>query len=63
MAWRMVPVGTVFRRFPRVVRDLAARFGKTITLQYRRREYGDRPRSCRRRHNRWHRKPSSFKPL
>jgi two-component system chemotaxis sensor kinase CheA len=32
MGVRMVPVGTVFRRFPRVVRDLAARFGKTITL-------------------------------
>ncbi|HWR21729.1 MAG TPA: chemotaxis protein CheA, partial [Verrucomicrobiae bacterium] len=33
MAVRMLPVGTVFRRFSRVVRDLAKECGKTITLQ------------------------------
>ena len=32
MGVRMVPVGTVFGRFPRVVRDLAAKFGKAIVL-------------------------------
>ncbi len=32
MGVRMVPVATVFGRFPRVVRDLATRFGKTIAL-------------------------------
>lgn len=35
MAVRMLPVGTVFRRFSRVVRDLAKECGKTITLQIR----------------------------
>lgn len=33
MAVRMLPIGTVFRRFPRVVRDLAKECGKTIVLQ------------------------------
>jgi len=33
MAVRMLPVGTVFKRFPRVVRDLAAECGKSVTLQ------------------------------
>ncbi len=33
MAVRMLPVGTVFRRFPRVVRDLAKECGKVIALQ------------------------------
>jgi len=33
MAVRMLPVGTVFRRFPRVVRDLAKECGKAISLQ------------------------------
>src|SRR6185369_10132017 len=30
---RMVPVETVFLRFPRLVRDLAARFGKQVELR------------------------------
>lgn len=33
MAIRMVPVGSLFSRFPRLVRDLAARSGKEISLQ------------------------------
>lgn len=33
MAVRMVPVGSVFSRFPRLVRDLASKFGKQITLE------------------------------
>lgn len=33
MAVRMLPVGTVFKRFPRVVRDLAKECGKAVTLQ------------------------------
>jgi len=33
MALRMVPVQTVFRRFPRLVRDLSRRSGKKIDLQ------------------------------
>lgn len=33
MAVRMLPVGTVFRRFPRVVRDLAKECGKAVALQ------------------------------
>jgi two-component system chemotaxis sensor kinase CheA len=32
MGVRMVPVGTVFGRFPRVARDLAAKFGKAVVL-------------------------------
>ena len=32
MAVRMVPIGTVFNRFPRMVRDLAASLGKRISL-------------------------------
>lgn len=33
MAVRMMPIGSVFSRFPRLVRDLAASFGKTIALR------------------------------
>jgi two-component system chemotaxis sensor kinase CheA len=33
MAVRMVPVGTVFNRFPRLVRDLSARCGKDVRLE------------------------------
>ncbi|HEY9104751.1 chemotaxis protein CheW [Chitinimonas sp.] len=33
MSIRMVPVSTVFSRFPRVVRDLAAKLGKKIELR------------------------------
>lgn len=33
MALRMIPSGTLFARFPRLVRDIAARSGKAITLQ------------------------------
>jgi two-component system chemotaxis sensor kinase CheA len=33
MRVRMLPVGSVFSRFPRLVRDLAARLGKQIRLQ------------------------------
>lgn len=33
MAVRMVPVGTVFNRFPRLVRDLSARCGKDVQLE------------------------------
>ncbi len=33
MRVRMLPVGSVFSRFPRLVRDLSARLGKQIRLQ------------------------------
>lgn len=33
MSIRMVPLGSVFSRFPRLVRDLAQRVGKQVTLQ------------------------------
>jgi two-component system chemotaxis sensor kinase CheA len=33
MAVRMMPVGTVFSRFPRMVRDLAGKLGKQVKLQ------------------------------
>jgi len=33
MAIRMLPIGFVFNRFPRVVRDLAERFGKRVRLE------------------------------
>ncbi|MBI4522674.1 MAG: chemotaxis protein CheA [Deltaproteobacteria bacterium] len=33
MAVRMLPIGNVFGRFPRLVRDLATAFGKKVTLQ------------------------------
>ena len=33
MSVRMLPVGTIFRRFPRVVRDLAASLGKKVSLE------------------------------
>ncbi len=33
MAVRMVPIGVVFQRFPRVVRDIAATMGKKIRLE------------------------------
>ncbi len=33
MSVRMLPVGTVFNRFPRVVRDLASRLGKQVRLK------------------------------
>ena len=33
MSIRMMPISSVFNRFPRVVRDLAARLGKTVELQ------------------------------
>jgi two-component system chemotaxis sensor kinase CheA len=33
MAVRMMPVGTVFSRFPRMVRDLAGKLGKEVRLQ------------------------------
>lgn len=33
MAVRMMPVGSVFSRFPRLVRDLARSFGKSIALR------------------------------
>ena len=33
MGIRMLPVGSVFSRFPRVVRDLAASLGKEIALE------------------------------
>ena len=33
MAMRMMPVSTVFHRFPRVVRDVAARLGKEVELK------------------------------
>lgn len=33
MAVRMVPVGTVFSRFPRLVRDLAGQLGKKVSLE------------------------------
>jgi two-component system chemotaxis sensor kinase CheA len=33
MRVRMVPLGQVFRRFPRLVRDLSAKLGKSIQLQ------------------------------
>ncbi|MDR3288308.1 MAG: chemotaxis protein CheA [Peptococcaceae bacterium] len=35
MRLRMVPIGTVFSRFPRLVRDLARKTGKEITLELR----------------------------
>jgi two-component system chemotaxis sensor kinase CheA len=33
MAIRMLPIGFVFNRFPRLVRDLAERFGKRVRLE------------------------------
>lgn len=33
LAIRMLPIGFVFNRFPRVVRDLAERFGKRVRLE------------------------------
>jgi two-component system, chemotaxis family, sensor kinase CheA len=33
MAVRMMPIGSVFNRFPRLVRDLASSFGKSISLR------------------------------
>ena len=33
MSMRLVPVGLVFSRFPRMVRELAARLGKTVELK------------------------------
>jgi two-component system chemotaxis sensor kinase CheA len=33
MAVRMVPIGSIFSRFPRIVRDLAAQLGKEVRLE------------------------------
>jgi two-component system chemotaxis sensor kinase CheA len=33
MAIRMVPVATVFARFPRIVRDLSAKLGKSVSVE------------------------------
>ncbi len=33
MAVRMLPIGNIFKRFPRLVRDLAATFNKKVSLQ------------------------------
>jgi two-component system chemotaxis sensor kinase CheA len=33
MAVRLMPIANVFRRFPRIVRDLAGSLGKTVTLE------------------------------
>jgi len=33
MSVRMIPVGTLFRRFPRVMRDLGTITGKQVTVE------------------------------
>jgi len=33
MAVRMVPIGSIFSRYPRIVRDLAAQLGKDVSLE------------------------------
>ena len=42
MSVRMVPVGRVFKRFPRMVRDFSRTSGKGDTPRHTRRGYGDR---------------------